>query len=699
MNTGLLVVKNNTDLANEEAARNQSIVDANKPLAPMVSNLSGYLRKQWEAAKREKNKFEQQILRNQRAKAGEYDPEKLAEIKAIGAPEIYMMITDAKCRSAEAWVKDIVQQPGDIPPFAVEPTPIPTVPPEIEQQFEAQFYQEAVAQAVNAALSQGMPLDANTMMGNIQAMLPDVQKALKKAILDWSKERCEEMTKQINDQFVEGGWFKAFSEAIPDIIMHTGIIKGPTPRKEKIKTFGTDTNGRLSMDYKDEIVQTWERKNPLDIYPGAGGATVNDRYLFDKSRYKPSEIAGFIGLPGFIEKEIRAVLQECRDGKIFKEWTEIDQDRALAEGKNPEMIFDWEEIHVLEYWGEVQGKMLIDWDTDGSAGMKEIAKDLDIYYPINAFMIGTHVIKAILNDDPMGHKPYSKCSFVENPNCFWGKGLSELIEDVQRACNASARALLYNVGMASGPQVEVNEERLADGEQANLVPWKRWFVTNDIMLHGGKAIEFYQPTFVAEKLIQVFNFYLKLADEHSGIPAYAHGDPQVGGAGNTASGLSMLMTQAARGIKLLVKNMDEKMIEDSVQRQFEWNVKQKKFRAIVGDVRVKAKGTASLIAKEQEATRMAELLSITANPLDAQIMGQEGRRNLLKKVVQTHEADPAEIVPDMPVPMMAQGGASGPQKGATLNAAGEPAQGTDFQTVYGRGGAAALPMTMGPAGP
>lgn len=697
-NPGLLIVKSNAQLDQEEAAKNKAIVDAQKPLAPMVSNLTAYLRRQWEAAKKEKFQFQDQILKNERAKKGEYDPDMLAQIKIIGAPEIFMMITDAKLRSGEAWVKDIIQQPGELPPFAVSPTPIPTIPPEIENQFQAQFYQQAVGQAVNAAIASGQPLDANMMMMNIQSLLPEVQKALKKAITDWSKDRCEDMTKQINDQFVEGGWYQALADCIPDILLHTGIIKGPTPRMEKVRSYGNDSQGNLTVMFNDDVVMTYERKNPLDIYPGPGATNFNDRYLFDRMSYSPAQIGGFIGLPGFIEKEIRAVLQECAGGKMYKEWTEIDMDRAQAEGKNPDMIYDWEEMHVLEYWGEIQGKMLIEWDSDGSAGMKEKIKDEDVYYPINAFMIGNHIIKAILNDENGGRKPYSKCSFVENANSFWGKGLPELINDVQRACNASARALLYNVGMASGPQVEVNEERLADGETAHLVPWKRWFVTNDMMLHGGKAIEFWQPTFVSDKLIQVFNFYLKLADEHSGIPAYAHGDPQVGGAGNTASGLSMLMTQAARGIKLLIKNIDQKIIEDTVQRQFEWNVKQKKFRAIIGDVRVVAKGTSSLIAKEQQATRMAELLSITANPIDVQIMGMEGRRALLKQVVKTHEADPNEIVPEMPLPMAPQG-ASGAPGGRTLNAAGEPAQGTDFQTVTGRGGAAALPATMGPAGP
>lgn len=696
---GLIQVKTNAQLIQEEAAEAKALVDASKPLAPMVTNLAAHLQNKWQTAKREKDRFERIILQNMRACNGEYDSDKLAEIKAIGAPEIFMMITSAKVRSAEAWVKDIVLQPSN-GPFGVEPTPVPTLPDELVGPLKAQFLSGAINEIVNGALASGQPLDSNAMMSQVQAAMPELERMIKKAIQDKAKEKAEEMRQQINDQFIEGGWYEAFTDAIPDVILKTGIIKGPIPRMEKAKKFKVNAQGKLTLSFEDSIIQGYERRSPLDIYPGPGGTSFQNTYIFDKLSYTPSQIQGFIGIPGFIEKEIRLVLQECHDGKIFKEWTQIDQDRALAEGKNPDQIYDWEQLHVLEYWGEEQGKTLLEWDTDGSSGMKDKIKDPDIYYPINAYMIGNHVIKAVLNNNENGEKPYSKCSFVEKADSFWGDGLPELIADVQRACNASARALLYNVGMASGPQVEINEERLSDGERAELTPWKRWFVTNDTMLHGGKAIEFYQPTFVAEKLIQVFNFYLKLADEHSGVPAYAHGDPQVGGGGNTASGLSMLMTMAARGIKLLVKNIDRHLIEETVQRQFEWNVRQERFSGLVGDVKIVAKGTASLIAKEQQATRMTELMSLTANPIDSQIMGVEGRKNLLREVIKTHEIDPDKILPDTGMfGGMMWKGAAPLASPANLNAAGEPAQGTDFQTVNARGGRATKPRVENHIGP
>jgi len=697
---GLLIVKSNTQLIEEDkkTSANAAVPPAQ---SPAVSSLSAFLDKAWEAAKKEKIPFERQMLKNMRARDNEYEPDKLSAIKAIGAPEIFMGVTESKTRSCEAWVKDILFQPNNIP-WDIEPTPVPELPAGLQEQITARFYSEAMSFMVSQSVQTGQPIDAEQIIGSLQAKVPEFQKKIKYLILEKAKEKTKEMKEKMNDQLTEGGWYDAVDDFIPDVIVHTGIIKGPMLRRDYLRRVKTNDKGIMSVTTVSENICQYEARGFLNIYPGPGSTGINSGYLFDRLPYTPQDIQSMIGLPGFIESELRAVLRECDGGKL-RDWTLNDTEKASAQGLNPDSINEWEEVDCLEYWGTIKAKLLHEFDSDGSMKWKEKAPDKDLYYNVNILKIGTHIIKASLNKDPRGCKPYCKLSFIERPGSFWGKGLPEVIDDTQTSCNACARALLYNVGMASGPQVEINSDRLASGEKADLVPWKRWFVSNDEMMNGGKAIEFYTPPLVAQQLIQVFNFYLKLADEHSGVPAYAHGDPQVGGAGNTASGLSMLMTQAARGIKLLIKNLDKKVIEDTLQRQFWWNIERKEMAGLIGDVRIVAKGSSSLIAKEQQASRMTELLSITANPIDAQIMGLDGRKKLLREVIRTHEMDPEAVIPEFSFAALAQTGdqaLSGPgaaplAKPANLNAAGEPTQGTDFQTVNARGGAASKPRVEG----
>ena len=45
--------------------------------------------------------------------------------------------------------------------------------------------------------------------------------------------------------------------------------------------------------------------------------------------------------------------------------------------------------------------------------------------------VNVSIIKAVLNYDPLGEKPYCKTSFIKTPGSFWGKGIPEVIEDLQ----------------------------------------------------------------------------------------------------------------------------------------------------------------------------------------------------------------------------------------------------------------------------
>ena len=87
--------------------------------------------------------------------------------------------------------------------------------------------------------------------------------------------------------------------------------------------------------------------------------------------------------------------------------------------------------------------MLIEWGLD-----EEEIEDEHREYDANVWIVGNYVIKAILNYDPLGEKPYAKTSFIKRPGAFWGSGIPEIIEDIQGVCNAAARALVNNMGIS-----------------------------------------------------------------------------------------------------------------------------------------------------------------------------------------------------------------------------------------------------------
>ncbi len=347
----------------------------------------------------------------------------------------------------------------------------------------------------------------------------------------------------------------------------------------------------------------------------------------------------------------------------------------------PTEVFD-----ALEFWGKVSGQMLLDW------GMSEDeVPDPAQEYDANVWMVGNYVIKAVLNYDPLGEKPYAKTSFIKCPGAFWGKGIPEIIEDLQNVCNAAARALVNNMGISSGPQVEVNLERIPPNEDiTQMYPWKIWQVMNDPVGSSAPAVRFTQPEDNAQTLMGVYEKFSRLADDHSGVPAYLYGDLNVQGAGRTSSGLSMLMGAAGKGIRQVVMHIDNDVIKPIVQRQFVYNMRYDEDESIKGDVEVIAKGAVNLAVKETVNVRRIEFLNATANPIDAEILGKDGRAAILREVAKGLQMPLDELIPSKEKNALAMRAAQSQQQPAPTPTQpdGSPKGGQEGNLVSGAGGRA-----------
>ena len=193
-------------------------------------------------------------------------------------------------------------------------------------------------------------------------------------------------------------------------------------------------------------------------------------------------------------------------------------------------------------------------------------------------------------------------------------------------------------------------------------------------------MQFYQASMHAAELISVYDKAAKIADEHCGIMAVAHGDPNVGGAGNTASGLSMFMGQQNRGIREVALVVDMNIIAPMVTALYYENYELEDAMEYIGDVKIKAKGSSWLMLREQQALRLNDFLRATANPIDAPLMGLEGRKYGLKEAAKNLHLDASKLIPDnedmKPLPGMA------PQPGEQqVDEAGNPIQGTANRMV------------------
>lgn len=646
-----------------EQAAEQALRDDTQAPA-IATGIAGHIQKCFTMAQQAKrNTIDDRLYNAIRSRRGEYDPSKLAEIKDLGGSQVWAGITGAKCRAAGSWLRDILLGTGSERPWAVDPTPVPDLPPDVNE-----YIVEQAMQPIQQALQSGFvpPQEA------VVQMMSTLRDQAMSEIRDEARKRADRMAEKMEDQLIEGGFRPAIDAFIDDVCTYpTAFMKGPVVRKRPVLTWGPD--GQPVVESR--LTKSWERVSPFNIYPMPGAEDIQDGWLLERHRLSRQDLNEMIGVEGYSDTEIKACLSEYQNGLTRWFYELVQQHEAeghdtSASWQNPDGLID-----ALQFWGSVPGELLKDW------GMEDISDPTQEYH-VEAWLIGSHVIRAVLNYDPLCRKPYYAASYERVPGNVWGNSIPDLVKDPQDIANATARALVNNMALASGPQVGVLVDRLASGEDiTQLSPWRIWQLKSNPL--GGstteRPIDFFQPQSNANELLQVFERFSQMADEYSGIPRYLTGDT-TGGAGRTASGLSMLINNAGKSIKQVISNIDNGLMQPLLDRLYYHNMRYEADPDLKGDVKIVARGASALVAKETAQVRRQEFLAATANPIDMQITGIEGRAAVLREVAQSLDMNADRVVPPNDVlrqKLMAAaalaGGAPSPEKGPTpVNAAGGP---------------------------
>jgi hypothetical protein len=614
---------------------------ADRPQPEPLDSLASHIRDFFASAKDGKLIVENQMLSILRQIKGEYEPDKLQAIKDMGGSDDFVRLTQHKVRDAEAQIIDVLNPYGDRT-WDIESGPIPEIPPDIQAMITQQVKQMAVQQAVMQAQATGQPVNTNDLAMMMKGMQDQIEESVKQKAKQVAEERATNMEKLIIKQLDEGGWHKAFKACINDLSrLKFCVMKGPIYRMEKgLKWEPSPLTGKYEPVVTDNVTLQFERVSPFDWYPAANSIDVDDGDVVELEHLTRRDLNKLLGVPGYKDDAIRAILNEYAKG--YKETTPIEAERFYLEKDNTTGLNDQiiDKLDLINYWGQVQGKVLLEW------GMSpEEVSDPDIDYQINGKMIGRHVIKAVLNPDPLGRKPYGVTSFSKSNDSQIGECPAEFMADLQSICNATVRAMVNNIATSSGPLTEIDIDRLATGESPDIWPHKVIQTTNKRMQEG-PAVRFYQANLLAKELLLVYDKFKREADDLV-VPAYGHGNPNVQGAGKTSSGLAMLMSAAARNIKLAIMNIDQDIIIPTIERLFVHNMRFIDDDSIKGDLHVKPRGSTTLIIKDQLAIRRKEFLAETLNPVDSQIMGIQGRAYILGENIKSLEMDPRRALPNL----------------------------------------------------
>ena len=634
---GNLGFKNVRQLFNEEERAKQEAL-ALEQAAPPLEGLANYALKQWNEARDAKRPIAEEMRDALRRRQGKYDSSKLAEIRKSGGSEIWMNITGVKCRAAYAWLRDALTGNGADKPWSVDNTPIP----EMNDEVTAMAQQVAMTDIQETAMLTGImpgPEEQNEMIEKAQSVALHTLKEM-------ARKEAEQTERRMEDVLAEGGFQKALEQALDDVVtFKNAFIRGPVVRKKTVLKWVKDETGAWVADISEALVSEFERVSPFDIYPAPWAQDLQTGYVFQHHRLSRQALSEMIGVPGYSENAIRDALRRHDEGGLSA-WLGLGTGGEDGQGPAPASddgyyIISTGLIDVLELWDSIPGRHLLEW------GMTpEQVPDPDQQYAANVWLIDGLVVRAVLNHDPLGQIPYSMSSFEKTPGKFWGQSVPDLIKDCQDVCNATARALVNNTAMSSGPQVVVNVERLPEGQKLTTIhPWKIWPVVSDPIGSTAPAVDFFAPPSNSQELAAIFEKFSTLADEYSGIPRYLSGDSVPGGVGRTASGLSAYINNASKPLKAVLNNVGN-MIEDTMVRLHTHLIYHVKDPAIAGDIKIMASGPEAIMQRDALALRRNEFLATTANPIDSQIVGLPGRAYILSEQAKSLGMDPTRIVKD-----------------------------------------------------
>lgn len=612
------------------------------PVEQHTEALGARLISEFHQAKLDRRDTEMRWLSDLRQYRGVYEPEEEA---AMGAnrSRAYIRKTRVKVKTVNSRVADLLFPAGSEKNWSISETPVPSLSEETLTEIRGELSTAMAMQAQAAAqqmqqqaeqmAAQGQPSPPMQPVG-AQPVTDDMVKAAAK---ERAKIAAGKMSTTIEDQLAESRYKKASITAINSGHLYgTGILKGPLVERRVRTKFG-QVGRRWQMKSETYVVPFVESTPIWNFYPDMAATDLEDcRYVYELHRMTKAKLADLAKRKSFDKKKIVDYLVSNPRGAATDDYFDVELkmmgDRQVRQGANRD------QYDVIERWGYVDGDEL------KQIGVPVPDDRLHESFFANVWLLpnGT-VIKSVLQPINGVTWPYHIYYFDKDETSFFGEGLASVMRDDVKMLNAAVRMILDNGALTSGPMLEVNVDMLASTDRADEVyPWKVFLRKRgaDANVPAVRAIQL--PNSLGD-LLRIAQMFEQNTDETTAIPRYMSGENATQGAAGTAAGMSMLMAAANIVIKDLINAWDEGITKPFLEALYRWNMQFNRDPTIKGDFDVKARGAASLVAKEVRAQQLDAFSNATANELDApyikrdRMLRQRAEAHELSDVVKTEE--------------------------------------------------------------
>lgn len=563
------------------------------------------------------NLVEDRWLTDERQYRGIIEPEVAARLQKNKSRAVHRL-TKVKVDTIKSRLMGLIFPANGTKNWGIKNTPYPEVHPVLLEN------------AVREAIATGS--------------LPPGDKAavLAKLKHDLASSARELMEVQMADHLAEGSM--SYQEQCSKVVFQgvklgTGVLKGPIPERRRITKFSPQYVAGGAVQWVQTPVDELEffpRRDWVsvwNVYPDMGATDIREAgFVYETHLMRKDEVRELGTMPGFDAELIAEHLKSNPDGDA----TAYSFEQDLRQMGSKEVPTEFKHRYrVLERWGFLSDRQLELAGIDVPDGLR----GSDVISCV--WMIGDKVIKAVLAKGFQRRLPYYFFNVVEDDATIFPEGVPHIMRHPARVIDSALRMMLDNAGMSMGPILGINKTAL--DPQYNPDPEH---------LYGGRVYFFDDARDMDEcmrsfnvdshvtELMSLIQFMSNFADETT-APRFMQGDGNVKGAGETASGLSMLMGAANVNLRDLVMFFDQQITIPFISALYSWEMQFNPRSEIKCDLSVVATGSSSLVAKEVQAQQLMQFSQVSADPRYAGWVKEDVQ---LRKMAQSMDQDPEELL-------------------------------------------------------
>jgi hypothetical protein len=465
---------------------------------------------------------------------------------------------------------------------------------------------------------------------------------------DTLSKTCDNARAVMNDQLKRCLYESAVTDAIKEgFKLGAGVIKGPVaspkPKKQWQRVNKVDEQGQeveeteYQLNSGEDTEPEFKHVSLWNYYPDP--TAINNKSFVDtiELHLMNKDALRKLQFSGFDEDAIRHLLKSDLTQSapnFITQLNAVNSNKAELSG---------EYFRVLEYTGclEYEDFKALAESTGQTDLVSEEDDPLKAYYGI-VWVCQGKVLKFRMFPYDREEQFYHVYTPIPVEGSLIGRSMTSILHDSQAMLNASARALLDNAGVTSGPQIVIDKNSVEpENGDWTIEAWKVWISNPDNYTGTGNPfmavhLESRQSELAANMAIAMAHM-----DKESAIPEQATGEA-TGSVNHTAMGTAILTNQGLIRYKGYITLFDQQITKPNIRGLYDWNMQFNKREDIKGDMEIVATGASSLLVRELQAHSLLALtMQLSQHPKFGVMLKD---KSLLKKVLSAHSIPATDVM-------------------------------------------------------